>query len=647
MLSLRRIVGIAAAMLAALTAPTLANAKERHAIIIANKDYTHAAGVDFAMRDADAIETMVTGALGVPARNVIRINNATLGDMRALFGSQSAAGRVQNIVTQPDAEVFVYFAGHGSKETVGGGGDAKPFLMAVDSRPDNLVHTGFSLDDMIEQLKRLRDQKLPEGRVTLVLESCFSGRSQAGDLLTNRSAPIHGAPVIVTKRAPVADDGFLILAAAQGDEFAVWDTEYKQSVFTDALVLGMFGEADDSRFGGNADGSVTLGEIESFVANRVATRLQALQPGVRQVPDIAGGTAGDILVETASVVSMPPQVITRQHREKLQSGSLLARLDIDGIQDYLRTCIYCPRGDELRAAVRDNQRKAQVCALEAATVERLLENGTVAEIEVFNQDCECCARKAELLSRVASLRGETVTDTGNAGAGAVNAGTAAADQAGSTGAAPAATGTPATPGAAVARADAAAEEAEAIVEPENLALALQEELKRVGCLNGAVDGIWGNQSRGALQRFAKEVEGRFDTDEPSLEAYALASEIEDQVCEAPSRTVNQPRRTTTRRETTAAPKKVTPRTTTRRASTTQEATPRKRTTRTTTTRTAPKKTTTRTATRTAPKKTTTTSGGSATIGIGGIRIGIGGGSSSSGSSNPGLNRQCNRYGNFC
>jgi hypothetical protein len=37
--------------------------------------------------------------------------------------------------------------------------------------------------------------------------------------------------------------------------------------------------------------------------------------------------------------------------------------------------------------------------------------------------------------------------------------------------------------------------------PVNLAYPLQTELKRIGCLRGAVDGVWGNGSRAALTNF--------------------------------------------------------------------------------------------------------------------------------------------------
>jgi len=41
--------------------------------------------------------------------------------------------------------------------------------------------------------------------------------------------------------------------------------------------------------------------------------------------------------------------------------------------------------------------------------------------------------------------------------------------------------------------------------PANLALPLQQELKRLGCLTGRVDGVWGGGSRSALNRFNNQI----------------------------------------------------------------------------------------------------------------------------------------------
>lgn len=55
----------------------------------------------------------------------------------------------------------------------------------------------------------------------------------------------------------------------------------------------------------------------------------------------------------------------------------------------------------------------------------------------------------------------------------------------------------------------------------NLAYPLQSELKRIGCLRGRVDGVWGRGSRAALRRFSRQARLRLGS-EPSTGALNAA-----------------------------------------------------------------------------------------------------------------------------
>jgi hypothetical protein len=59
---------------------------------------------------------------------------------------------------------------------------------------------------------------------------------------------------------------------------------------------------------------------------------------------------------------------------------------------------------------------------------------------------------------------------------------------------------------------------------------LQQELKRVGCYNGPIDGDWGDGSRRALERFARARDVKVKTDEPSRRALKAVEEAERRVC---------------------------------------------------------------------------------------------------------------------
>ena len=67
---------------------------------------------------------------------------------------------------------------------------------------------------------------------------------------------------------------------------------------------------------------------------------------------------------------------------------------------------------------------------------------------------------------------------------------------------------------------------------DNIALArsLQRELKRVGCLDGEADGVWGDQSRAALNRFARHANISLTGDDPNVGALDSVSARQARVC---------------------------------------------------------------------------------------------------------------------
>jgi len=59
---------------------------------------------------------------------------------------------------------------------------------------------------------------------------------------------------------------------------------------------------------------------------------------------------------------------------------------------------------------------------------------------------------------------------------------------------------------------------------------LQRELKRVGCLTGEADGVWGEQSRAALKSFVRHAKLTITSDEPSVAALDAALAKQSRVC---------------------------------------------------------------------------------------------------------------------
>ena len=408
-----------AALVFASALSTASMAGERYAVVIANQKYRHTEDVAFAVRDANAVARALTDTMGIRPQNIRTIRNASLADLSRLFGSPGRPGQLGSLVKDREGELFVYFAGHGSREAKHNSQESEGYILGTDSYPDDLANSAYGLTQMRRQLYDLRNTFFPAGRVTLVLETCFSGRSHAGELVTNRSAPLHGRPVILSDNQ-VADGQFVELAAAEGNQYAVWDTEYQQSMFTDALVSALYGEADDTQFGGDGDGQVTLSEVERFVKDRMSRRLEALVPGTAQRPSFVGGSGEEVLVERDRIKSIWGEITRRRRVEELQILRLVSTRDVESAERFRRTCLYCGADQRLTDFIRQEHRQRAICEADREYAKQLIEYGTRDTIRAFVPQCQNMAEllqplrtRLHLLTKVARL--DALTDAHEAG----------------------------------------------------------------------------------------------------------------------------------------------------------------------------------------------------------------------------------------
>jgi uncharacterized caspase-like protein len=59
---------------------------------------------------------------------------------------------------------------------------------------------------------------------------------------------------------------------------------------------------------------------------------------------------------------------------------------------------------------------------------------------------------------------------------------------------------------------------------------LQQQLKRIGCLDGDADGVWGQKSRTAVRDFARYAKLHLESDEPDVSVLAAATAAKTRVC---------------------------------------------------------------------------------------------------------------------
>jgi len=242
------------------------------AVIIGNRAYQgRIPAVDYALRDAEAIQHYVVEVLGFSPDNVITLTDATQAQMTSVFGNRdNAQGRLwQYLDPAGGSDVFVFYSGHG----VPGQKDKRGYLLPVDADPDFAEINGYPLDLLYKNLGQLKARS-----TTVLIDACFSGDSAKGMLIKSAS------PVFVQAREAEIGPGMTVLTAASGDQLASWDEGAGLGLFTNHFLNAVYGAAD-----GNGDGRVTAAEVKAYLDD---TMTRAARRGYRreQTASVRGET---------------------------------------------------------------------------------------------------------------------------------------------------------------------------------------------------------------------------------------------------------------------------------------------------------------------------------------------------------------------
>lgn len=247
-----------------------------YAVIVGIEDYRDLPKVDYAKRDAEMVKQYLIKALGYREQNVVMLLNerATRSQLSARFEKWLQ----KQVADHKDAEVFVYYGGHGAPDP----NTNQAFLVPHDGDPAFLEETGYPLKHLYKVLG-----DLPATQVTVVMDSCFSG---AG----GRSVIAKGTrPMLVTIENPLlASQNMIVLSAAAGNQISSGFPEKRHGLFTYYFLKGLQGEAD-----ANKDGAVDVEELYDYLKPQVET--VARRANAEQSPQLLPGT--DLLGERAKL----------------------------------------------------------------------------------------------------------------------------------------------------------------------------------------------------------------------------------------------------------------------------------------------------------------------------------------------------------
>ncbi len=257
-------------------ASTVKPKNHAYAVVIGVEDYRDLPKVDYAKRDAEMVKTYLTKALGYREQNIVMLLNdrVTKSDLEARFEKWLP----KQVGDNKDAEVFVYYGGHGAPDP----NTHQAFLVPYNGDPAYLETSAYPLTRLYETLG-----KLPAKNITVVMDSCFSG---AG----GRSVIQKGArPMLIAVENPLmASQNMVVISAAAGNQISHAFPEKRHGLFTYYFLKGLQGEAD-----ANKDGAVDVEELYAFMKPQVETAARRMN--AEQSPQLLPGV--DLLGDRAKL----------------------------------------------------------------------------------------------------------------------------------------------------------------------------------------------------------------------------------------------------------------------------------------------------------------------------------------------------------
>ncbi len=215
---------------------------DRYALIIGNQDYSSfqkgidkEADVEFAQNDASVFKEYATKILGVPDENAVLLINAKLVEMR------SAIDKFNNIIKNLDgqAEVYVYYAGHGLPEEA----TKEAYIMPVDVSGADIKYA-IKTQELYDKLT-----EYPSKKVVVFLDACFSGGGRKQGLVSARAAKIK------PKNNEVKQGNLLVLTATSESQTALPYEEKGHGMFTYYLLKALK----------TSQGDMSLEELSNYV----------------------------------------------------------------------------------------------------------------------------------------------------------------------------------------------------------------------------------------------------------------------------------------------------------------------------------------------------------------------------------------------
>ena len=130
-------------------------------LVISNENYKHEESVPFANNDGEVFAVYCEKTLGVPAKNIHRVPDATLNDMNHELEWLSQVVKAFD----GQAQAIFYYSGHGMPDEA----SKEAYLLPTDAYSSD-PKSGLSTKKLYDRLNSMQAQ-----RTLVFLDACFSG----------------------------------------------------------------------------------------------------------------------------------------------------------------------------------------------------------------------------------------------------------------------------------------------------------------------------------------------------------------------------------------------------------------------------------------------------------------------------------------
>ena len=217
------------------------------ALIIGIDKYENVSNLDYAVKDANSIASLLKDNFNFPSKNVTVLLNeeATFTNIRNGLSKVSSSAKAND-------RVLIYFAGHGETMDLPDGGEMG-YLLPIEAKRDELFTTSIPMDD----LKRISSMSQSKHMLFLI-DACYGGLAATGARGLSSSTPNYIDKITKDKARQI------ITAGGRGEQ-VVEKSEWGHSAFTMNLIKALENNKGDL----NNDGYITAEELGLFLKEKV------------------------------------------------------------------------------------------------------------------------------------------------------------------------------------------------------------------------------------------------------------------------------------------------------------------------------------------------------------------------------------------